>query len=363
MEKSYQLIKHNDAWNFANEAALENFVWDNLQSIFDLTPLKRQFYISGNICDILAISSDKQLVVIELKNAEDRYVIQQLTRYYHALFNTKPFSDKINYNQPVILKALSPVFHQDNLIDCKYSKLSFDLFQFSIQGDLTPKFIAKKLTKNKIYKFDIPFALNQTEVLDISRPSQAFINASSRSEKYNTDLILKIREHILAFDSRIQEFKLAQNIFAFGKGKTNFCIDFMSKKVGNHHHLYLCLRLPISFGEKYKFSRVMLDRKVLRNDFVDVFNHIEHGTLPAIRLDQRGLNRRINSSTQSWDLWSYLRYFLRSQLNIDWDKDIDVKKSLEKYCNQENLPDPRLDPESLLMFFLEISLRFWIKKL
>ncbi|NJN72192.1 MAG: DUF91 domain-containing protein [Limnothrix sp. RL_2_0] len=350
MKKTYQLTKSNGTWIFESEAALENFIWDNLQSIFNLTPLKRQFYINGNICDILAVSSNKQLVIIELKNAEDRYVIQQLTRYYHALFNVKPFSDQIDYNQPVILKVLSPVFHKDNLIDCEYSNLSFDLFEFSIQGDLAPKFIAKKLKKNATYKFDIPFVLNQTEAHDIPPASKAFMNALARSEKYNTDLILKIREKILAFDDRIQEFKFTQNVFVFGKSKTNFCVDFTSKKEAyyTNHRLYLCIRLPITFGEKYKFSRVRLDEKILRNDFNFLFDHCE---FPNINLDQRGLNRTTRTHTRSWGLRHYLHDFLRSELNIAWNKETNVEKSLEKYCIQENLPDPRLDLESLLMFF------------
>ncbi|WP_024545288.1 hypothetical protein [Picosynechococcus sp. NKBG15041c] len=67
MQQSYRLIKKQEQWHFANEAELENFIWDNLKDIFNLTPLKRQHYIESNICDILAISKNKELVIIELK--------------------------------------------------------------------------------------------------------------------------------------------------------------------------------------------------------------------------------------------------------------------------------------------------------
>ncbi|WP_375492887.1 endonuclease NucS domain-containing protein [uncultured Nostoc sp.] len=73
------LIKTGNGWKFATEADLEDFVWANLKELFGFIPLKRQYYINGQICDILALRENKQLVVLELKNAEDRY-IQQLTR-------------------------------------------------------------------------------------------------------------------------------------------------------------------------------------------------------------------------------------------------------------------------------------------
>lgn len=42
-------------------------------------------------CDILTTDLNKQLVVIELKNTEDRYIVQQLTHYYDSLQTNQPF--------------------------------------------------------------------------------------------------------------------------------------------------------------------------------------------------------------------------------------------------------------------------------
>jgi RecB family endonuclease NucS len=44
------------------------------------------------VCDILAIDAQHQLHILELKNSEDRYLIQQLTRYYANLQEVKPFA-------------------------------------------------------------------------------------------------------------------------------------------------------------------------------------------------------------------------------------------------------------------------------
>lgn len=62
-------------------------------------------------------------MVLELKNGEDRYIVQQLTRYYDALREEKPFNEKIDYEQPIVLIAITPSFHKDNFTDRKYHLL------------------------------------------------------------------------------------------------------------------------------------------------------------------------------------------------------------------------------------------------
>ncbi|MGG6242535.1 hypothetical protein ACQ4N7_28320 [Nodosilinea sp. AN01ver1] len=55
-------------WAFKTEFDLEEFVWANLEPLFNLKPLARQYSIRGQICDILATTPEQQLVVLELKN-------------------------------------------------------------------------------------------------------------------------------------------------------------------------------------------------------------------------------------------------------------------------------------------------------
>ncbi|MBD0389628.1 MAG: DUF91 domain-containing protein [Nostoc sp. C3-bin3] len=105
------LRKIGEGWEFASEFALEDFIWDNLQQLLGFIPLKRQYAAKSEFCNILALNDDKQLVIIELKNTEDRYVIQQLTRYYDNLLDERPFAQQIDYNQPVKLIAAAPSFH------------------------------------------------------------------------------------------------------------------------------------------------------------------------------------------------------------------------------------------------------------
>jgi RecB family endonuclease NucS len=83
----------NIDWKFQSELFLENFVWETLESLLNLKPLARQLYLSNQICDILTIDEKQQLTIVELKNTEDRYLIQQLTRYYAAIQEHQPFQE------------------------------------------------------------------------------------------------------------------------------------------------------------------------------------------------------------------------------------------------------------------------------
>jgi RecB family endonuclease NucS len=67
-------------YEFSSEYALEDLVWKNLEQLFQVKPIARQQPAKGEFCDILAVKN-KQLFIIELKNTEDRYIVQQLTRY------------------------------------------------------------------------------------------------------------------------------------------------------------------------------------------------------------------------------------------------------------------------------------------
>jgi Holliday junction resolvase-like predicted endonuclease len=52
---------------------LEDFVKIHLQSLLGLRVIDRQFTVNDQRCDIIAVDENKGLVVLELKNGEDRY--------------------------------------------------------------------------------------------------------------------------------------------------------------------------------------------------------------------------------------------------------------------------------------------------
>lgn len=123
------------AVKFADEAGLEAFVWGHLEALLGLRPLKRQYAIKGECCDLLALGQDQQLVVLELKNGVDRYIVQQLTRYYDHLAEQRPLAETVNYSLPIRLLAIAPEFHAHNWIDQRYNRLTLEFLTFALTQD------------------------------------------------------------------------------------------------------------------------------------------------------------------------------------------------------------------------------------
>ncbi|MGF2035439.1 MAG: endonuclease NucS domain-containing protein [Nostoc sp. CmiVER01] len=242
------LIKTGNSWKFATEADLEDFVWANLKELFGLIPLKRQYYIKGQICDILALNDKKQLVVLELKNGEDRYIVQQLTRYYEALLENKPFLDEVDYGQPISLIAIKPNFHRDNFTDRKYNHLSIQFLSFQILEASKNFYLElKDLDNGKLSKIEIPHQERNVSE-DISAPPRAIINRLAKchnSSENERETVLRIRKKILGFDKRIQEI-VKPNSIEYGKGKSKLCAEFYfgSTIYGFKGRPNLFLRLP-----------------------------------------------------------------------------------------------------------------------
>ncbi|MEL7037875.1 MAG: endonuclease NucS domain-containing protein [Cyanobacteria bacterium J06592_8] len=132
MQSFVTLRKTGFCWEFDSEEALEDFLFTHLDKILGWTVIERQYLVQSQRCDLLAIDETRRLIVIELKNVEDRGIVQQLTRYYHGLQEERPFRDRINYEKSVNLVAIAPSFHRDNFIDRQYHRLDFEFFQFSI---------------------------------------------------------------------------------------------------------------------------------------------------------------------------------------------------------------------------------------
>ncbi|MGD1713401.1 hypothetical protein [Dapis sp. BLCC M172] len=258
------LKKIADKWEFESEAALEDFVWENLPHLFNLEPLKRQHIVMGEWCDILAVSEVGQLAIIELKNIEDRYVVQQLTRYYENVLAEKPFSQKVNYQKLVRLVAIAPSFHRHNFIDLKYSKLNLEFCLFEIfQEEKSVYFYLKNTGGQILVKLKVPiyeeYIINPEKIPNITLPrlpkglSLSLESYSSEQKKK----ILNIREKILRFDERMGE-KSNKEIITYGKkkGKGKLCksIDKFCAGLDEYIQLYLYLPFPTNNGNQRIFK-------------------------------------------------------------------------------------------------------------
>ncbi|OKH11071.1 hypothetical protein FACHB389_36885 [Nostoc calcicola FACHB-389] len=254
------LRKTGNSWEFATEADLEDFVWANLKQLLGLTPLKRQYYVNGQFCDILALGENKQLVVLELKNGEDRYIVQQLTRYYHALLENKPFQEEIDYGQTIRLIAIKPNFHRDNFIHIKYNQLSIEFFEFTVLPERFHYLLEiKNLDNGKVLTIELPHNDRESNE-DIPRPPRGLIKRLAKCSPEQQEGILKIRQKILSFDKRMEETSYNVSL-RYGNGNTKtskLCAEFYFDSKGVPV-IFLWLGLKNNSSDRISRARIWTD--------------------------------------------------------------------------------------------------------
>ncbi|MEA5447623.1 hypothetical protein VB780_03515 [Leptolyngbya sp. CCNP1308] len=266
-------------WAFHTEFNLEEFIWASLEPLLNLKPLARQYIIEGQVCDILAITPEQQLVVLELKNVEDRYVVQQLTRYYASLRHAQPFADQINYSLPIRLVAIAPTFHAHNHIDREHSRLDFDFYRFTITGDgdhfsfqITSADSAAEPVVEVDRKFH-PFLRSvegepavSAPARVIGRPPKSLRAQLEQMTPEQAELVSALRLQILEFDERMGEVgRSSRTQYGLAKGKkevykTKLCAEFLPLMGSSLPELYLILPYPKKEfgapGHTYKKERV-----------------------------------------------------------------------------------------------------------
>lgn len=225
------IIKSGQAWQFRTELELEEIIWRNLPELLNLQPIKRQFSVAGQYCDLLAVGSSNQLTIIELKNAEDRYIVQQLTRYYDALINLKRSLPGVDTNIPVQLLAIAPSFHADTLTDLKYSTLAVELLTFQIEpvyGNLNLVLFDAAGCQLSALQLQNGIAISQPAI-EINDPPRKLLNWLSHSPESEFDWVMKMRSQLLRFDPRMKEIVDGQRIL-YGKGKSKPCCELKKRK-------------------------------------------------------------------------------------------------------------------------------------
>lgn len=244
MLSSAALRKTGTGWEFVSEEALEDFVEAHLESLLGLTLIKRQYTVNEQRCDIIAVDDNKSLAVLELKNGEDRYIVQQLTRYYHALLESKPFADQVNYDRPVRLVAIAPSFHRDSFTDRKYNHLLLEFLEFAIVPDRDNLYLhLKDVDTGHTSQVKITYQERESTE-NIPSPPKALLKLLSKCELIQQQEILKIRHKLLSFDKRMEEVVSAGSI-KYGNGNSKnskFCAELCSDSKGT---IILFLWLPL----------------------------------------------------------------------------------------------------------------------
>lgn len=345
------LIKTGNSWKFATEADLEDFVWANLKELFGLIPLKRQYYVNGQICDILALGEKKQLVVLELKNGEDRYIVQQLTRYYEALLENKPFQEEVDYGQPIGLTAITARYHRDNFIDKKYNCLSIQFLRFEIGTD-DERFYLHLIDINnqKILELEIFYQENNISIEDLPQQPKALNKILSFCNPQQQENLIHIRHKILMFDRRMQEFSMPGSI-KYGKPTSCFCAEICSDSKGQPV-LFLWLPLNYSDGKKIGRMKIWTDWE----NYTLIEGHVPKGIrTKAISKTEKQRQKEVEMKI----LWSHsggIRYKIGSKEVSETEYINEDKRRHQEYQNA-------IKSRKTLNELVDIALETWLKRL
>jgi RecB family endonuclease NucS len=309
---SIKLKKTGQKWEFQSEAYLEDFVWSLLDELFDASPIKRQFSINGQFCDILALGQESNLLLVELKNEEDRYIVNQLTRYYDALAEAQALSEVIDYSKPIQLIAIAPRFHRDNLSDQKYNRLPIKFLQFDLVERFSKVFFTlSDLDGQEIKAIEIPHHEKPHEA-SVPGPTRRFLNLLAHVSDENRPLVLGVREQILGFHSQIKEFSLSSSIL-YGASKTKPFVEFRYDE--SRKTVALFLWLPHVTSASTRARRIVARMRVWTDwTVISAVGHVPKGLGRMISFEEwksasvRPLNKLLPS--KAWvDSDSKSQYF------------------------------------------------------
>lgn len=242
-------IQTGQQWHFSSELELEETIWRHLPDLLNLIPLRRQYAIDGKVCDLLAVDSNNTLVIVELKNSEDRYIAQQLTRYYDALKNADALPFSANTTHPRLL-AIAPSYHSDTLIDIRYSKLHIERLTFSLTATAADILLTLHDANNKpVSELHLPNTLSSTPPeIAIAEPPRKLLNWLSRSQPAEYEWALQMRSQLLSFDPRMREVVEPTRII-YGKGKSKPCCVLRKSGSAGYVHDTLAYFLWLPYPE------------------------------------------------------------------------------------------------------------------
>lgn len=192
---------YGDRAEFETELALELFFWSTVLEKLGLKPLKRQHYCREGICDILAKGTNNQLIIIELKNVKDSHVINQITSYFDALNDEKPFSDQIDYSHPIELYVVAPDYKDRTACILKYHRLDINILSYTVIKSENNIIFTLKKWENDVeqVKLNIPFLDELSNSVVIPQSPKVFQHLISRLSKNEATYGHALRNQIYQF--------------------------------------------------------------------------------------------------------------------------------------------------------------------
>lgn len=275
---SYSLKQFGCEWRFDKESEFEDFMWRNLEELLQIKPFKRQYYVKGQFCDILGTGQNKELVILELKINEDRYIVQQLTRYYDAIVEEKPFATEIDYSQKIKLIGIVPSVHKDSCIDVKYNILDIVFMCFSLQ-EINKKLYFQLKDNLSNSRQSLMEIIPKNEVSELSLPEipkklKQILSKATELEQIGVD---QMRKQLLSFHKKMVETVVSESIiYQFNKSSPVAEIRFDDRR--NQLALFLWLPLSTSQSISLKIRRIVVRMRIWTNwETVSHLGYIRQG--------------------------------------------------------------------------------------
>lgn len=359
--------------SFRSEKDLETFLVENLKEFFpELEILDNQVTLENQRIDILALHREtRQGFILELKNEEDRGIVPQLTRYRKALITQQPFSDRLDYQQPIQMIAIAPSFHVDNHTDRESSKFEdqIHLIPYYIQnnnGQICHLILNQKLhyIPWSITGFSTPdnaLSLEEVEKSLLWETQQALMAIGTR--QWQRDFI-PLRASFL-LQHKCKEF-IAENckgfLYASGTGETH---KRLAEVIGNSTDSNLYLWLPCyhkqpSANQWGRFCLLMQPgMSPFREDsIVEFIVYCPTGKPKPSDRPQKHFDRKYaRSGMVKWsftqDYLSYLKEHTYFNLLVHLFPTQDLKNSIIRYGQD------RSQAPTHLGWYIDLALRLW----
>jgi RecB family endonuclease NucS len=293
--------------------------------LFSADLLKQQYNCNGEISDILAVDQDKRLLIIELKNTEDRSIIQQLTRYHANLLEAKPFPQEIDYSLPIRLIGITPSYHRHNLIDRASapqggrasSRLSFELLQFSIV-DRNPSFDFQledidrasapqggRASPPKICTISYQ-PIEKLVVENLPEPPDLLIKWLGACTQEEQAGFMLVRNKILGCHQKIKEEVVDKRFIQYGSGKTRLCAEIYFYSKIQKPVLFLWLPLPSAGNRNMQKEKPVIGRIRIWTDGKEIshIGHVPEG-FGKMKTQAEWEAIPIEKRPRSWADWSY----------------------------------------------------------
>lgn len=343
------------------------FVRSHLLALFGLSILKQQYTVEGQVCDLLAVNENQQLTILELKNVEDRYLVQQITRYYDVVQRIQPFPEQVDYSQPIRLIAIAPAFHRDNQIDRQYNPLDIEFWQFKVLERTNQIYLRlSNLDTQQQVQVKIPYE-ERTEAFNIPNPPKSFLNLIAPCRTSEQHSLLQLRDRLLRFDARMQETVRGGSVM-YGKSKSKPCAEFRWDRSRTCVVLYLWLPHVLQ-GCKTKQGvarmRIWTDWQTVSD-----LGHVPQGNGRKISVSEwqagkiRPLNKLLPSKEENRQRFfnnpQYRREYIGQHYNIGTNPHYRAGLALlfEHYARW--IDQPKLQPS--LECLLDLALETWLKR-